>query len=159
MTRGSRALRTVAILAVWGGYVMARARNGLLLLATRLFPERGWRTVEAADVIVRVPPEWGEVAAAPAGGLVIHNRPRRFRVDGDAVWYSSAIELRIRPPSAPPSRSAEAMTIESRSIGAGDRQVWLDLVIANGVGPRQRRVARRVLDSARPIRRQHMGSN
>lgn len=98
-----------------------------------------------------MPPGWGEVEPDAAGGFVIHNRPRRFRLDGDAVWYASAIELRVRPGATAPSRSAEAMTVEARIIDGRAGPVLVELAMANGLGEGQRRIARRVLDGVTAI--------
>ena len=118
-------------------------------LSAQISPERGWRLIEAGDIELRVPPSWGNVEPDPLGGLVIHNRPRRFRVDGDAVWYASAIELRIPPRGSPLPRSAEAMTTYHKMIGSGSAAaVTIELAIADGVGLAQRRIALRVLNSA-----------
>lgn len=97
---------------------------------------------------LRVPPDWSEAEADPHGGLVLHNRPRRFRVDGDAVWYSSAIELRIFRDAQVPARNAEAMHTQRRRIRLPGRNVTLEIAIANGVGPIRRAEGERVLQSA-----------
>lgn len=110
--------------------------------------------VEAEDIQLQVPPNWGDVEPDSSGGLVIHNRPRRFRVDGDAVWYASAIELHIRAAESSVRRLAEGMTIYRRTIGNAEAEVLIELAIANGVGQAQQRIAQRVLSSARLRRKE-----
>jgi hypothetical protein len=132
---------------MWSGFVLARTKNRLKSLLAQIAPESGWRLINVGDIQLRVPPSWGDVELNPAGGQIIHNRPRRFRVDGDAVWYASAIELRIRSTDFPPTRS-EAMTTYRRTIKTAATDVVLELAIANGVSPAQQRLAQRVLASA-----------
>lgn len=89
------------------------------------------------------------------GDVIVHNRARRFRIDGDAVWYSSAIELRIFAGERHRARNAEAMTVKSQTLALAERRITLELSIANGVGARQRMIAERVLQSARPMQRKN----
>jgi hypothetical protein len=103
--------------------------------------------IEVGGMQLQVPPGWGDLEPDPAGGLVIHSRPRRCRVDGDAVWYATAIELRIRPTGSPLPRSMEAMTICRKMIGNSSTGMLIELAIANGVSLAQRRIAQRVFDS------------
>jgi hypothetical protein len=149
MTHGTQVLRALAAVALWIGFAFGRARYWLQSLATQIPPTRGWRVIEAGDIQLHVPPGWGDVEPDPTGGLVIHNRARRFRVDGDAVWYASAIELRIWPAGSALPRSAEAMTTYRKTIGNDNARVLIELAIANGVGPAQRQIAQRVLKSAK----------
>jgi hypothetical protein len=145
----------MAVLSMWSGFALTKAgrllRSGLMTVS----PERGWRAMSAGDIVVRVPPEWGDPEDDPAGGFVIHNRPRRFRIDGDAIWYASAIELRFRPAGVPLSRSAEGMTLARKTIGTGAPLV-VELAIANGVGPEQRRIAWRVFASVKARQREDL---
>jgi hypothetical protein len=110
------------------------------------------RTVEAEGVRLLVPADWGQFERDSLGRLVLHNRPKRYRIDGDAVWYSLAVELRILPGRHLEQRNAEAMTTGRRYIVTLRGPVTLELAVANGVGPRQRAAAEMVLKSAVPVR-------
>ena len=101
---------------------------------------------------MRVPADWGQLERDSLGRLVLYNRPKRYRIDGDAVWYSLAVELRILPGRHLERRNAEAMTIARRYIATLRGPVTLELAVANGVGPRQRAAAERVLNTAVPVR-------
>ena len=101
---------------------------------------------------MRVPAEWGQLGANSLGRLVLYNRPKRYQIDGDAVWYSLAVELRILPGRHFERRNAEAMTLARRHIATLRGPVTLELTVANGVGPRQRAAAERVLNTAVPVR-------
>lgn len=149
MTLGTQALRALAAVAMWSGFALNRAKLLLQSLTAQILPKRRWRMVEAEDIQLQVPPSWGDVEPDSSGSLVIHNRPRRFRVDGDAVWYASAIELHIRATESSVRRLAEGMTIYRRTIGNAESEVLVELAIANGVSQAQRRIAQRVLSSAR----------
>jgi hypothetical protein len=149
MTRGTLALRALAAVALWSGFALGSARQWLLSLLASVSPQRGWRVLEAENLQLRVPRSWGDMEEDPAGGVVIHNRPRRFRVDGDAIWYASAVELRIQPSGYLPPQLSQAMTTYRRTIRNGSAEVLIELAIANGVGRAQRRIAQRVLNSAR----------
>jgi hypothetical protein len=73
-----------------------------------------------------------------------------MRVDGDAVWYGSAVELRIRPDStARPALDQGATRCWKREIGTPDARLIADLHVAYGVTPARVREARRVLSSLR----------
>lgn len=142
----------IAAAAFACGFLASRGKQFWRRLKERLAPNAGWREIEAEGVRLRVPPDWGEVERDPHGGFVVHNRPKRLRVDGDAVWYSSAIELRILGGGAAGRPSPEAMTTVRRTIALEGRITTLELAIANGVGPRQRSVAGRALRSAAAAR-------
>jgi hypothetical protein len=140
--------RIVGIVAAAAGYGAARIGMASGRIDAALRPMRGWRTVEAAGVRLRVPPGWGEVERSADGGLVIHNRPRHARIDGDAVWYASAMELHIAPGDRARA-GGDAMTVVIRTLGHGGDRVTLSLCIARGVSAGPRRAAERVLASAR----------
>jgi hypothetical protein len=139
----------LAALAILGGFALGQLKQWLSALSAVALPTYRWRVLEAGNIWLQVPTSWGDVEPNPSGGLVIHNRPRRFRIDGDAVWYASAIELHIRAPEAETLRSAEGMTTYRRTIGNANAPALLVLAVANGVGPKQQRIAQRVLNSAR----------
>ena len=104
-----------------------------------------WWTLD--ELIISVPKGWGELEIMDDGGFVIHNRPKRYRIDGDAVWYSSAVELHIR--SEEPSLPASITMIEHRLKLSG-QALLRDLPAAcQGVGRSTERLAQRVLSSAR----------
>ncbi|SKC99282.1 hypothetical protein SAMN05445504_7683 [Burkholderia sp. CF099] len=99
---------------------------------------------------VRTPPAWGEIEHGPRGTLVLHNRPARMRVDGDAVWYGSAIEIRIQPDSVPrPELNEGATRCWRRELGAPGVSLIADLHVAFGVKPARVKEARHVLSSLR----------
>jgi hypothetical protein len=147
---GARALRLIAVLAAGCGHVAARAARGWRTACALVAPQAGWRTCDVGGVRLRLPPGWGDPEREGSGALVVHNRARRFRIDGDAVWYSSAIELRILDGEGHAPRNAEAMTTTRRVLTCADRRVTVELAVANGVGDRQREIAERVLRSIRP---------
>jgi hypothetical protein len=114
-----------------------------------LSPQRSWRVVRIGPLAISTPPDWGDFEHEADDSYVLHNRPRRFRIDGDAVWYGSAIELRIarRTPGGA-AAAGPAMTETNRTIICRSGPIFLTLAIANGVAKRQRRKAFRVLESA-----------
>jgi hypothetical protein len=145
------ALGILGRLALRLGYVGGRLQH--LWAPARQFCSlrRRWRTLRVGELALRVPPGWGDIEADVDGGYVLHNRPRRLRLEGDAVWYASAIELRILAPAAKTVPANPAMTRISRQLAAAGGSLLLLLMIANGVGPKQRRIARKVLASARVL--------
>jgi hypothetical protein len=147
----SSALRTVASIAVLAGYLAAKG-SALFRGASRRFSRRAFRAVEGGGVRLQVPDDWGELEREGQDRLVLHNRPKQFRIEGDAVWYSVAIELRIMPGWQLEPRNAEAMTTTHRYMETPVGPVTLELAIANGVGLRQRAIAETVLKNAVPIR-------
>jgi hypothetical protein len=108
--------------------------------------------VQIGHLRVQVPGDWGSLEPGADGGFVLHNRPRRFRVDGDAVWYATAVELRIRRPEMAGVARLTPMTETCRTIKTREGAIVVALAIANGVGPSKRREAQRVLASARGVR-------
>lgn len=148
MTRAPLLWRMVGGLAVSVGYAVARTRAAAAALDGALRPTRGWRQIELGDIRLHVPPDWGAVEPDPPDGFVIHNRLRHARVDGDAVWYASAVELRIRKGNAPARDTGEAMAVSTRVLSGPGEAVTLSLAVANGISPRLRRTAERVLVSA-----------
>lgn len=158
MSASVRALRLVAGFAAMTGYAAAKAREKLHAGRALLGPGAGWRTLEAGGVRLRVPGDWGEFEHDADGTLIVHNRPPRFRIDGDAIWYSSAIELRIFCGDRIAPRNAEAMTAIRRIIPLKDLAATLELAVANGVGTRQRALAERVLWSAEPAAERRPGA-
>jgi len=152
MTARERLVFWLADAIARAAYFAAMCLRPSRSLDERLGATRGWRTVEFGPLRIRVPPGWGEVERTPDGGYVVHNRPSTDRVDGDAVWYSSAIELRIRRPDMRSLPRLAPMQEVSRLLQTGDGPVVVALQIANGVGPARRREVRRVLRSARVVR-------
>lgn len=109
-----------------------------------------WKVVRYGPLEIRTPPAWGEIEQGQRDMLVLHNRPPRMRVDGDAVWYGSAIELRIRPDSEPrPKLDESAMRCWRRQLGPQGAPLIADLHVAFGVTPARVKEARRVLASLR----------
>jgi hypothetical protein len=151
-------LRLVAGLAAVTGYAVAIARARLRLARALLTSAANWRELEAGVVRLRVPNDWGELEREADGTLILHNRPRRFRIDGDAVWYSSAIELRIFRGEGIAPRNAEAMTATRRIVALTEGAATIELAVANGVGARQRALAERVLWSAEPVVERRTGA-
>lgn len=152
MTLAERVLRVAGKLALWTGYGFGLARRGWRAIRARLLPRQGWRTLRIGELRLQVPPGWGEVEPAPDGGFVIHNRPRRFRVDGDAVWYSTAMELRIRRPDMEGLPCLAPMTETCRTIRGRDGPLVVALAVANGVGPEKCREGYRALASVCTLR-------
>ena len=132
-------------------YAAVLCRRSGLLLYDGLSTKRGWRTVEFTSIRVRVPPDWGDVERTRDGGYVVHNRPVEDRIDGDTVWYASAIELRVRRPDMQGLPRLAPMQEITRRFETADGPVLVALHIANGVGPSRRREAHRVLRSARAM--------
>jgi hypothetical protein len=85
-------------------------------------------------------------------GFVVHNRVRRDRIEGDAVWYGSAIELMLGPPDPPALPSLAPMKEHRRTLSTLSGPIVVSLRIANGVSPRRRREALKVLRSVACIR-------
>ena len=134
-------------------YAAALCRRLGLALYDCIAATRGWRTAEFNALRVRVPPDWGDVEHTSDGGYVVHNRPAKDRIDGDTVWYASAIELRVREPDAPGLPRLAPMQEITRRLETADGPLLVALQIANGVGPSRRREAHRVLRSARAVSR------
>jgi hypothetical protein len=153
MTLNEHLLRAAGTLVMWAGYGTVSAKRALHAVCARIMPRRGWRTLDIGHLTLQVPSDWGDLEPSPGSGFVIHNRPRRFRVEGDAVWYSSAIELRIRRPDMEGLPHLAPMTETCRTIHTGEDPLVLALVVANGVGTAQRREAHRVLAGARAKRK------
>ena len=141
----------IACASAGSAYVAALCRRSGLALYDKLGTTRGWRTVELTSLRVRVPPDWGDVERTPCGGYVVHNRPTKERIDGDTVWYASAIELRVRGPDAPGLPRLAPMQEFTRRLETADGPILVALQMANGVGPSRRREALRVLRSARAV--------
>jgi hypothetical protein len=140
-------------MAVFTGY--AAAKMSARLRSQSVSPFAGERRNIAAEGIrLSIPETWGDPERDVLGRFVLYNRPRRFRVDGDAVWYSMAIELRILPGAPAKLRNAEAMTATYRTIETDRGPVTIELAIANGVGRRQRAIAQAVLARAEPAQPQ-----
>jgi hypothetical protein len=116
-----------------------------------LLSRHRYRTIRIECLQLQVPPHWGDLERDPDGGFVIHNRPARSRIDGDAVWYSTAMELRIRRPGEDSVPRLAPMTVISRTIECEDGPWTVTLAVANGVGPARRREGYRVLSSARSM--------
>ena len=119
---------------VCAAYAAALCRRSGLALYDSVATTRGWQTLEFTAVRVRVPPDWGDVERTPDGGYVVHNRPAKDRIDGDTVWYSSAIELRVREPDAPGLPRLAPMQEVTRRLETADGPLLVALQIANGVG-------------------------
>jgi hypothetical protein len=153
MRISSGVLRAVAKMAVFTGYAAAKT-SARLRSPSVSSSAASWRSIAAEGVRLRAPETWGELERDALGRFVLHNQPRRFRVDGDAVWYSMAIELRILPGATAKLRNAEAMTATYRTIETDQGPVTIELAVANGVGRRQRAIAQAVLESAEPAQPQ-----
>jgi hypothetical protein len=149
MRTTSEGITLIARIAAFTGYAAAKV-NIWLRRASFSSSARNWRMIEVEGLRLRVPGDWGKLEQDASGRLILHNRPRRFRIDGDAVWYSMAIELRIVTGRQVKPRNAEAMTAMYRCIETSRGPFTLELAVANGVGPRLRAIAERVLRSAEP---------
>jgi hypothetical protein len=147
------ALRGVGIAAAGLGYGWSHLRLTAYRLGAGLRPRRGWVARQLGDLVIRVPDNWSEIELDGRGGYVIHNRPRRLRIDGDAVWYGSAIELRIRRLDDGRSADDAAMGTTLRILDGTGGRIELVLAIAGGVEPRTRAIAQSVLRGARAIPR------
>lgn len=146
--RGATAtLRLAGAIAVGIGYVGGVARRFGAAVPAPLMAGRNRRTLEAGVLRLRVPQDWGDVEPLERGGFVVHNRARRYRIEGDAVWYGSAIELMLGPPDPPALPSLAPMREHRRTIMTPIGPIAVSLRIANGVSPRRKREALRVLRS------------
>ena len=134
---------------MWTGYGCSRIRWNISALRAACFQARGWRSLSLGAIAIRVPERWGPVEVGDDGGLVIHNRPAWLRVDGDAVWYGSAIELRIYSSAHLPPVCVAPMRETRRTLKTDSETITLVLRIANGVERKQVEIARRVLHGAR----------
>ncbi len=144
----TNAWRGIALCAIATGYARQLGSAFLECTADRLFPTRNWTERSMGGVSIKVPQAWGEVEFEQTGP-VVYNRPRRFRVDGDAVWYSTAIEIRVRHRDAPGLSHEAPMTEVTRSVPC-DRELVLAAAMANGLSRQSRRTVDRILKSARP---------
>ncbi|MGY4310929.1 hypothetical protein ACVWW1_000232 [Bradyrhizobium sp. JR3.5] len=106
-----------------------------------------WRTVCYGPIEIRTPPTWGEIEQGPDGMLVLHNRPLRLRVDGDAVWYGSTIELRMYHGSQGRQTVEGATRYWRRRLAFPGASLIADLHVANGVTSARTKEAQRVLHS------------
>lgn len=129
------------------GYAVSSFRN--CSRAVRRTLRRDWRTVCYGPMEVRTPPTWGEIEQGPDGMLILHNRPPRQRVDGDAVWYASAIELRMYQGGQARPTVDGATRWWSRRLGSSEAPLIADLHVANGVTSAGTKEAQRVLHSLR----------
>jgi len=152
MTWQRNVFRAAGYVAMWLGYAAASMSRTVERVEAALWPMRHWRPVQVGPLQVQVPSSWGDLEPDPQGGFVIHGRKREYRVDGDAVWYSSAVELRVRTSDAKTRPSNEPMSETCRSITTDSGVMVLAMAIANGVGRKRRREAMRVLKSARVVR-------
>jgi hypothetical protein len=134
------AFGTFAIGYVAGGF-------GRTIRGVRRLIRWDWRTVSYGPLRARVPQSWGEIETSPEGFLVLHNLPARLRVDGDAVWYGNAIELRIHRQGQSRPNIVEASRSWKRYLGSAEVPLVADLVVANGVRPAKEKEAREVLRS------------
>jgi hypothetical protein len=121
----------------------------LARLVGGVFRYRYWRVVRIGSIAIPIPPSWGDLERDADGGYILHNRPRRLRIDGDAVWYASAIELRISERGPVRAVGGSAMTETTRTIVCQRGPIFLTLAIANGVPGRQRREGFRILEGVR----------
>jgi hypothetical protein len=144
-TAVSRAAGYAALASAYGYTVTKRLLDRLL---DTLMPQRNWSVIAHHELSIRVPAGWGEAEPVERGGIVIHNRPRHHRIDGDAVWYSSAIELHVRPGGTSPLPQSVTMREHRRSISTNTSSFDLCLRLANGVRGRQERLAKLALSSA-----------
>lgn len=145
----STALRAIGLAAFGLGFVASVARRGLCSMSPHRLAQRRWRTLTAGSICLRAPRTWGEVERLESGGYVIHNRARRHRIEGDAVWYGSAIELMIGPPDPPALPPIAPMREHRRTIEGTAGPIVASLRVANGVVPARDREALRVLRSIR----------
>jgi|GEM_PF-4568309 len=121
----------IALVAYGMGYMASSARKGSRALQRILKTE--WRTVKYGPLVLRTPPTWGDVEQTTDGMLVLHNRPAKARVDGDAVWYGSTIEIRFYREGEDRPVIENAWRSWKRSLGSRDASVVAELIVANGV--------------------------
>jgi len=121
----------------------------IVRLLDNAWPERKWRRVTIGDLVLAVPEGWSEPEAIGDGGYVLHNRLRRHRIDGDAVWYASAIELHVRSSQAVPLPPSVTMNEHRRIVSGATGSYEVCLRVACGVGREIEQSAKRVLSSAR----------
>ncbi len=144
------ALILLAEAAIRKGHAAARLKHRLNAIGKGLRGSRDWTARRIGPIEIAAPPDWGDVESAGDDCYVIHNRPRWARVDGDAVWYGDAVEIRFEPEdgrSDGHSAANQAMTEERRLLALDGRTVVAKLRIARGVGQRQRRIANKVFRS------------
>jgi hypothetical protein len=140
----------VAFAAAWLGYAASEAAAAVTAVRTLAQPYRNWGERRLGPVVVRVPDGWGDVETED-GGEIVHNKARRFRIEGDAAWYSSAVELRVRAKGARALMAEGPMTEMQRTLRTAAGDIVVAAAVANGVSPKQRRIVGKVLDSARAL--------
>jgi hypothetical protein len=141
-----------AYAALFVGYWRQRSDDAIARYLDQWLPRRNWRMVALDELIISVPKGWGELEMMDDGGFVIHNRPQRYRIDGDAVWYSSAVELHIRSEGKPFLPASITMIEHRRKLLGQARSYEICLRLAKGVGRSTERLAKRVLSSARIVK-------
>jgi hypothetical protein len=152
MSGAGATLRVAGTVALAIGYGVGVVRRLSASARAPFFAGRNRRILDVGTLRLRVPQAWGDVEPLDGGGFVVHNRARRYRIEGDAVWYGSAVELMIGPPDPPQLPALAPMREHRRSLVTPAGPIVVALRIANGVPPRRRREAFRVLRSVRSIR-------
>ncbi|WP_376703069.1 hypothetical protein RQ479_27260 [Mesorhizobium sp. ISC25] len=140
-------LRSAAWTLFAAGFLSKRLAAGVERIGHLIAARRHWKTFDLGAVAIEVPSDWGNVEVTP-GGYVVHNRTACARVDGDAVWYSSAIELHIGLAQRRPRQANAAFAYRHRVFASASGPIRLTLAIARGVGPAQRNIALRVFARA-----------
>lgn len=142
-------MRLAGLIAMGIGYGLGRGRRCFAAVWPGNWRAARWRVLDAGHIKLRVPPTWGDLERLETGGLVVHNRPERDRIEGDAVWYGSAIELMIGPPDPAPLPALAPMREHRWTIESRHGPVVASLRVANGVSPGRAREALRALHSIR----------
>ncbi len=137
----------LALAAYGAGYVVSSARKGARAL--RRILRSDWKTVSYGPLEFRTPTTWGDIEQTVDGMLVLHNRPARMRVDGDAVWYGSTIEIRVYRASETRPAIENAWRSWKRQFGSDEVPLVAELIVANGVRPIKEKEAKVVFKSLR----------
>ena len=103
----ARALGAAAMALGYAALVVSGTWGRVL---ARLLPTRGWRTLAIGDLVVRVPPDWGDPEPDVGGNYVVHSRPvSRGRGSmamrsGTPRRWNSAFAGSLGPPARRPRR-------------------------------------------------------
>ncbi len=135
----------LALASYGAGYIansVAKASRAL-----RRVMRLDWLRIAHGPIMLKAPANWGQLEPAADGMLVLHNLPKRLRVDGDAVWYGTAIEIRIYQCPVPRKIVNDAARSFTKRLGSRKVPIIAELILANGVRPAKEREALRVYRS------------
>lgn len=136
----------VANAVVTIGYLYGLVRRALL---TR----RRYKRVRLGPLIFRVPRNWEQFEPAPEGDFVLRNQRITPWSQGDALWYSTFGEIRVRRPGVPGLPELAPMDELRRELDTSQGGLVVLLRVARGMGPSLRAEAERAFRSARALRR------